>query len=233
MSRIQGNDYYVNNTRDPVTGSEKVKIVSDANGTVRTEKMSYHNPITGVSETYKNKTKAERSRSRSRSNSSERRRRNVQYQNGYAQMPVNSTQPMPINNGIYHPQNLVNDTYGPPINYNQQMPVHNAPIYNQPLGTYNQNDLYSHEKGSIKTTDNSYKMTEKKEYVNPITGVEENSKVKHKIVGDRSRSRSQGKSKTTYDHINDGQKVVIKEKHREGGVMSNIKNKMKNLVNRG
>ena len=77
MSRIQGNDYYVNNTRDPVTGSEKVKIVSDANGTVRTEKMSYHNPITGVSETYKNKTKAERSRSRSRSNSSERRRRNV------------------------------------------------------------------------------------------------------------------------------------------------------------
>lgn len=226
MSRIQGNDYYVNNTRDPVTGSEKVKIVSDANGTVRTEKMSYHNPITGVSETYKNKTKAERSRSRSRSNSSERRRRNVQYQNGYAQMPVNTAP-------IYNQQMPVTSTQPMPINYNQPMPVNNVPIYNQPLGTYNQNDLYSHEKGSIKTTDNSYKMTEKKEYVNPITGVEENSKVKHKIVGDRSRSRSHGKSKTTYDHINDGQKVVIKEKHREGGVMSNIKNKMKNLVNRG
>jgi hypothetical protein len=73
MSRIPENNYYANNYNGPVTGTEKVTIKSTPDGIVTKEKSSYHNPNTGISETFKTKTKAERSRSRS--NSSERRRR--------------------------------------------------------------------------------------------------------------------------------------------------------------
>lgn len=204
MSRIQENNYYANNNYNgPVTGTEKIKIKSDANGVVTQEKSSYYNPNTGVSESYKIKTKAERSRSRSRSNSSERRRRDLEYRNGYQQMPVNSaplySQPMAAYN-----QSM-------PV-YNQSMPGNYGPSYPGSNGIYNPNDAHTHEKTTIKTTDNSYKVQEKLSYVNPVTGLEENAKITHKVRGDRSKSH--GKSKTTYDYKADGQEVVVKEKHR-------------------
>lgn len=189
-----------------VTGSEKIKIKQDANEIVTKEKSSFHNPVTGITETFKAKTKGERasqSRSRSRSNSSERRRRNNM---GYQQ-------PM------YQPM------------YQQPMVSSGAPVYN-----HTPSDLYAQEKGKIRTTENSIRTTEKLSYVDPVTGLEQNTKIKSKVVGDRSRSKSNGKSKTTYNHkVEDtvnGPRTVIKEKHREGGVMANIKNKINNLMGR-
>jgi len=52
-----------------VTGSEKIKVKSTPLGTNVTGKSSYHDPMTGVSETAKIRSKAE-GRSRSRSSSS-------------------------------------------------------------------------------------------------------------------------------------------------------------------
>lgn len=97
-------------------------------------------------------------------------------------------------------------------------------------------DLYAREQGKVITTENKTKTVEKVSYVDPITGREENAKITHKVKGDRSRSRSQGKSKHVYDNkvqgTVDGPKTTIKEKHREGGVMDNIKNKIHNLTHR-
>lgn len=122
--------------------------------------------------------------------------------------------------------------------YNQTIssqPMYNQTTSSEPMpmsGVINQNDVYSRQQGTVKATDDSYKLKEKVNHVNPVTGYEENGKIKHKIVGDRSRSKSNGKSKTTYDHKVDGDKVTIKEKHREGGVMPNIKNKINNMMHR-
>lgn len=122
-------------------------------------------------------------------------------------------------------------------------PVMNSgPMVREPLGTHNPihnpTDLYAHQKGKVVVKDDKIKTVEKMTYVDPVTGMEENAKIKTKIVGDRSRSRSrsQGKSKTAYDHkvedtIN-GPRTVIKEKHREGGLIDNLKNKFHNMTHR-
>lgn len=193
------------------------------------EKSSFHNPITGVSEKIKSKTKGERdSRSRSRSNSSERRRR--------------------VNGGVAPISSGMNTTpmynNAPVMNTAPMMtPVMNSgPMVREPLGTHNPihnpTDLYAHQKGKVVVKDDKIKTVEKMTYVDPVTGMEENAKIKTKIVGDRSRSRSrsQGKSKTAYDHkvedtIN-GPRTVIKEKHREGGLIDNLKNKFHNMTHR-
>lgn len=176
-------------TSNPVTGTEKLVIKQDANGFTTKEKSSYHNPVTGVSETYKAKVKGDRSRSRSRSNSSERNRRNmVGYQYGNVPMPNNQ---MPMNN--YVPVNNQ-------VPIRTDVPMMNGPVYNQPANYYNPTDLYAQEKGKIKTTENMVKTSEKLNYVDPVTGAEQSAKIKTKVIGDRSRSKSNGKSKTTYTH---------------------------------
>jgi hypothetical protein len=209
--------------------------------------------MTGVAEKMKIKTKAERSRSRSRSNSSERRRRNMNMPVG-ASYPVNNSAQYPVNNSAQYPINHgmqpMNNSY--PVNYpdqayypaTNQAPIYNnvattAPIYDNGLGQHNINPMegaVAHNKGKFVERGNVTKATEKINYVNPVTGLEENATIKTKVRGDRSRSRSTGKSKTTYDYKTketaEGQKTVIAEKHREGGVMQNIKNKINNIIHR-
>ena len=207
------------------TGSQKVVIKQDADGYVSKEKASLHNPMTGISEKVKSKSKGKRDSS----NSSEKRRsNNVNYVNTVptgSNYGYNANQNYPVNNG-YANQAYIN-TPSVPLQ---------APIISQPLGLHNQTELYAREKGKVVQTENKLKTVEKMTYVDPITGMEENAKTTVKVRGDRSRSRSQGKSKTTYDHrVEDtvnGPKKVIKEKHREGGIIDNLKNKFHNMTHK-
>lgn len=132
-------------------------------------------------------------------------------------MPGQFSQPMP------------SSQYSQPIYTNQ--PVYSNTTSNQ---GYVPSDLYAREKGKVVERGNKTKTTENLAYVDPITGLEQEARVKTTII-DRSRSKSKGKSKTTYDHkvkdTTDGPEVIIKEKHKEGGVMANIKNKLHNMVN--
>lgn len=235
------------------TGSEKIVIKRGPDGYETKEKSSFHNPITGVSEKIKSKTKGERdSRSRSRSSSDERRRRvnggvapissGINTTPMYNNAPVMSTAPMmtPVMNSGPMMTSTSGPMMGPGPIVEPSLHTTNMPMMREPLGTHNPihnpTDLYAHQKGKVVVRDDKVKTVEKMTYVDPVTGMEENAKIKTKVVGDRSRSRSQGKSKTAYDHKTEdtinGPRTVIKEKHREGGIIDNLKNKFHNMTHR-
>ncbi len=108
--------------------------------------------------------------------------------------------------------------------------------------------VVTQEKGYIKNTEDGVKTKEKQVFVDPVTGDKTTQVIKTKIErkNERSSSRSssssneggQGskKSKHSYNrkvkNTANGPEVVYKEKHRQGGVMENIKNKIHNIVNR-
>lgn len=217
------------------TGSEKIVIKKGPEGYETKEKSSFHNPLTGVSEKVKTKTKGERdSRSRSRSNSSERRRR----LNGVTPVSTGIHTPVYTNGPVMAPGPVMGPgpMMGPGPIVEPSLYTPNMPIVREPLGLHNPTDLYAREKGKVVVNDDKVKTVEKMTYVDPVTGMEENAKIKTKVRGDRSRSRSQGKSKTVYDHKTEdtinGPKTVIKEKHREGGIIDNLKNKIHNIAHR-
>lgn len=245
-----------------VTGSHKVNIKQTGNEIITKEKTSFVDPVTGASEKKVIKTKAERSRSRSRSSSDEKRRRNMNMPVA-GSYPANTT--YPVNQGVNYPVNNAQYPINTGANYGGNYPMNNAPVYTdstyqqqQPINPALYNNVannapmynagyvnttnplegaVAHEKGKLVQRGDMTKQKEELTYINPVTGFEENAKIKTKVRGgDRSRSRSIGKSKTAYDHKTmetaDGQKTVIKEKHREGGVMQNIKNKINNIMHR-
>lgn len=111
---------------------------------------------------------------------------------------------------------------------------------------YSGNNNYgtvAHNEGYVKTGEDGMKSKEKKVFVDPVTGDKTTQVIKTKVeradsASSSSSSGHEGVKKTKHTFSDKtkntpaGIEHTVKEKHREGGVMQNIKNKIHNALHK-